>query len=275
MFAAPSPKGTNHQGLYLNSAGELLDRSGRRWGQSQIMALDAVLATPESGEARTKRSTAEWAQSHARAALHEALEEACREHELTDDQHKELAELVDQHLRGEAQADRGKGAIDRDRGKGAVDDDDEDDDDSDFASRVRSYLSSKGLDPKSIEDAIEIAVRNRNAGVDERPSNRFGGGPPIKQRLEAKDLESEYPGISDYPDTMNLGQLDPNRNAPGYRSEVRARSEAAMKRVPGAGTAIRLKTPAHTPTGDAALEDIERELVADYGSAGPKVGVFG
>jgi hypothetical protein len=139
--------------------------------------------------------------------------------------------------------------------------------------------SGKGLDPKSIEQAIEIAKRDRAAAVtDERPNNAIGGGPPIKERLEASDLESEYPGISDYPDTMTLGQLDPNRDRPGYRSEVREASERAMRRVPGAGTGIRLKTPAHTPTGDAAVasdEDVERQLVADYGSAGPKVGVFG
>jgi hypothetical protein len=43
-FSAPSPKGTNHAGLYLNEAGHLLDRRGNRWGRST--AYDEL---PKSG----------------------------------------------------------------------------------------------------------------------------------------------------------------------------------------------------------------------------------
>jgi hypothetical protein len=158
-----------------------------------------------------------------------------------------LLDLIDQTLRREDDEAKGSAALDND----------EDDLDA-----FRELLSRKGLSEEAIDAAVALV---RGGGTeDELPNNAIGNDPPIKQRLEAKDLESEYPGISDYPDTVTLGQLDPNRNGPGYRSEVREASEKAMRRVAGAGTGMRLKTPAHTPTGDAALvtdfEDIELEL---------------
>jgi hypothetical protein len=46
MFACPSPKGTNHAQLFLNSKGELIDgKTGRYWGRSSKMAHDEL---PES-----------------------------------------------------------------------------------------------------------------------------------------------------------------------------------------------------------------------------------
>jgi hypothetical protein len=45
LFNAPSPKGTNHAGLFLTPAGHLVDRHGQNWGRSSIarMALDTEL----------------------------------------------------------------------------------------------------------------------------------------------------------------------------------------------------------------------------------------
>jgi hypothetical protein len=42
MFPCPSPKGSNHAGLYLNRAGELVDRKGSLWGKRGTMALDEL-----------------------------------------------------------------------------------------------------------------------------------------------------------------------------------------------------------------------------------------
>ena len=45
MFPCPSPKGSNHAGLYLNRAGDLVDRNGALWGRRGTMAMDSL---PES-----------------------------------------------------------------------------------------------------------------------------------------------------------------------------------------------------------------------------------
>jgi hypothetical protein len=45
MFPCPSPRGTNNAGLFLNKAGELVDRRGGLWGRPGTMALDEL---PES-----------------------------------------------------------------------------------------------------------------------------------------------------------------------------------------------------------------------------------
>jgi hypothetical protein len=45
MFPCPSPKGSNHAGLYLNRAGDLVDRNGALWGRRGTLAMDSL---PES-----------------------------------------------------------------------------------------------------------------------------------------------------------------------------------------------------------------------------------
>jgi hypothetical protein len=157
-------------------------------------------------------------------------------------------------------------------GHGVPGDEDEDEDDDGFAERVRAYLSGKGLDPKSIEDAIQIAVRNRAAGVDERPNNAIGNGPPIKNRISDEDFQREYPG-SETVSYDPMGELDRMRNAP--RDPVKALSERAVSKVAGGGTGRRLATPAGA--SDAGLvgdEDIEQQIEREYGR-GPGVGMFG
>jgi hypothetical protein len=270
MFACPSPKGTNRAQLYLNSRGELMDRNGAFWGKSQIkrMAMDAAM-TPAFGAERTWTPMDHQA-ARTRHDLEEVLKTACEAHGLDDSRYKELVDLVHRHLKGEAQEGRGMGATDK--GKGAVDDDDDDDNDDDFAQRVRKYLSGKGLDPKSIDQAIEIAVRNRAAGIDERPQNALRGGFGGKLSDATKDeVEAEYGGshMLDMPDYSP----DPDRDRlPGYRQSVYAASEKAMRRVAGGGVGRRIATPAGA--SDAADEDIERQLEEDYGSSGPGIGMF-
>jgi hypothetical protein len=105
QFACPSPRGTNHAGLYLTKGGTLVDRHGNDWGASSIrrMANDAALgAPPGTGTGERKWGPSDWAANKARHALGDALEEACTAHGLTDDQHQELRDLVAQHLHGTA-----------------------------------------------------------------------------------------------------------------------------------------------------------------------------
>jgi hypothetical protein len=48
FFSAPSPKGTNHAGLFLDQGGRLFDRNGNLWGRSS-MAYDELPPTPKNG----------------------------------------------------------------------------------------------------------------------------------------------------------------------------------------------------------------------------------
>jgi hypothetical protein len=98
LFNAPSPRGTNHAGLYLTKAGTLVDKHGRAWGKSQIktMAMDAALAPPvsatnlSSGEVK-KFSSADWAKSYARRAVTDAVARMCHQHNIGDEQHQKIA----------------------------------------------------------------------------------------------------------------------------------------------------------------------------------------
>jgi hypothetical protein len=273
MFNCPSPKGTNNAQLFLTGAGHLVDKHGRNWGRSSMrgLAQDAALASPmSSGPKRPFNPLASSARADLDTALKRLADALGLEHGKMADA---IKEIVEQH-EGEAAAAHAQ-SLGAGGSKGAAAlDDDPDDDDAFVEERVREFLASKGLDSETIEEALARVKADRAAAKDRLPANAIKNGPPVKQRLEAKDLESEYPGISDYPDTMTLGQLNPNRNAPGYRPEVREASERAMRRA-GGGTGIRLKTPAHTPTGDAALASDEA-LEADYpGISGIKTSVFG
>jgi hypothetical protein len=289
--------------LFLDKRGHLIDgKTGAYWGRSamkRMLAQDAAMPEASSGPRKPVNHHA----SAARVELNSALQKLCSalglEHEEVAGQ---IGDILDEHERVQIQEyaaslgggkGAGKGAIDK--SKAALDDDDEDL--NDFADNVRKFRMAKGLDPTSVEQAVEIAIRNRAAGVDERPNNAIGGGPPIKERT-AEDLETEYPGISDYPDTMTLGELDPERNAPapGYRPSVREASLRAMNRVAGKGVGIRLQTPGHDEAlaypdygpdpdrfapprglaGDAALEASDAEMEKSYpGFSAVKTSVFG
>jgi hypothetical protein len=256
LFDAPSPRGTNHAGLFLTKAGHLVDRHGRDWGRSTMktLALDAALDPPVAFGAERKWTPNDWQASHTRKALEAALQEATEAHGLDDGQHKELLELIHRHLKGEAQEGRGAGATDND------DNDDDADNDDDFAQKVRAYLSGKGLDPKSIDQAVEIVTRNRAAGVDERPQNAIRGGFGGKLSGATKDeVEAEYGGshMLDLPDYSP----DPDRDRlPGYRQSVYAASERAMRRVAGGGVGRRIDTP--PGASDAAMSDAD--LAKEY-----------
>jgi hypothetical protein len=276
MFHAPSPKNTNRALLFLNARGELMDRRGNFWGKSQIMAMDAALkprrklvyddlASPTSGEPKTKRSTAEWAQSHARAALYEALGEACREHELTDDEHKELRELIDRRLKGEDDENKGMGAVDADE-------------DDEIDAKVREYLKGRGLADDDVEKAIALARKDREAARDSRPQpgTRGGFGGRFSDAEKAPP-SGRYPGLQDVMDeygaTHQLDLPDYSPDPSRFGDPVRERGERAAERLPGGGTSRRLPAGDVAPASDA--EDIEAQVTREYGGAHIKAGMFG
>jgi hypothetical protein len=236
QYACPSPSGRNDAGLYLTKAGALVDRDGRYWGQSAVrrLAQDAALAPETSG--RTQRSTAEWAQSHARAALFEALEEACREHELGDDAHEQLRDLVERTLKGEADDNRGMGALD---------------DESELDDKIREYLRGKGLADDDVEKAIELARKDREEARDSRPENAIHGGRGGRFSGATKDdVDRDYPNnLIDMPDYSP----DPDRFAPHY-DPLKMRDPA--RNLPGGGVSRRL-------AGDG-VEVTDAEMAREY-----------
>jgi hypothetical protein len=189
MFAAPSPKGTNYQGLFLNSAGELFDRSGRRWGRSQIakMAQDAM---PDLHGAVGAGEKSDYERRE--GELKAEMQKLCDEFDLHDEVAAAVIGLVDKHfpsrsLRGPGpNATLGKGAgardrgpLDRHRGPGG----DEDEDDA-IVERIREFLASKGLDDEVIEEALKRVRTDREAAAKDRlpvGHARRHGRPPFRR----------------------------------------------------------------------------------------------
>jgi hypothetical protein len=220
------------------------------------------LPPPGSKCAEGREGPADWQAAHARHAVHDALQKACKMHGLDDEQHKALSELVNKHLSGEAH-NEGAAATDTDNTE-------ENEELDELESKVKQYLENHGLDPVSVKQALEVMRRDRAAAVsDELPENARGGGPPIKQRLETdEELEQQYPGSA-------AVMYDPMGERPSNMSPdpVKALSERAMRKVAGGGTARRLETP--RGASDAAFdEDIEAQIEREYGP-GPGIGMFG
>jgi hypothetical protein len=231
MFAAPSPKNTNHAGLYLTKAGTLVDRHGRRWGRSQIvkLAMDAALPGSEQSAAMTE--------------LRSALHRACNAAGLTTEQHQEIYDLIHEHLSGQAEEDRGAGATDR-RGRardaGPLDrhrvPGDEDGDDG--FEKFREYLRGQNLDHEAIEAAVAIAKRDHEIPTTDRlPDNARHGG--MGGRLSGRSNDDDF----DYGET----EADPAPYTGLRPTELRPATEPfwnsgkdPVRNLPGGGTSRRL-----------------------------------
>ena len=274
MFHAPSPKGTNNAQLFLTKAGVLVDRHGRNWGRSQILAMDAlppdlkrkrkltyddVSATNMSSSGEPKKPM-NWHASAARNDLNAALEKLCKvmnwEHE---DVAGQIGDILDEAEREQVQEHAASLGVGRGKGAGAGALDDADVDEDEVEERVREFLSSKGLDDQTISEALKRVKADRAAAKDRIPKNGMHGtgghtsrGPSGSRADSDADMEAAYPGISNVMrDT--LGELDPNRNAPGYHSEVYRAGLAAAAELPGGGVSRRLSNDAAAIASDADL----------------------
>jgi hypothetical protein len=172
MFSCPSPRGTNRAGLFLNSRGELMDRKGNYWGRSQIMALDAAMASSVPKKPHNPLA------SGARNDFDSALKELCGALGLeTEEVAGQVGDIIDEHERKQIQeyaaslgGGVGAGALDKSkRGAGAIDD-------AEVEERVRKLLADKGLDDDVIEEALEKVRADRAAAKDRLPVNALEGG---------------------------------------------------------------------------------------------------
>jgi hypothetical protein len=272
QYACPSPRGTNNAGLFLTRAGRLVDRRGNDWGASSIrrMANDSALgAPPGTGTSTRKWGPGDWAKNHTRHALGDALEAACEEHGLSDDQHQELRDLVEQRLHGGAQ-EADMGATDRNKGKGARDDDD-------GLAEFRKQLASKGLNADEIEEACGLARRDAEA-KDRLPVNALEGGRGGYTSGVSKDAEEDFE--REFPDSANTTRdpygaphsenFDPNVGKPGYNPRVYAAGLRAAEALSGSGVSRRLSNDAAMSDADLAMEypGIENVGTSMFGSRG-------
>jgi hypothetical protein len=267
MFHAPSPKNTNRAQLYLNRAGELLDKRGAYWGKSQIMAMDAALKPRRKlaydvDLSATNVGTGEPKKPHnplatqARGKLDSAVKAVCDAMGL---EHEKLAgqihDILDEHEREQVQAHAqslGAGGG-RSAGAGALDDTDEDE----VEERVREFLRGKGLADDDIEEAIEKVRRDREAAKDRLPvPGPEGRGGHLSGRSKHDvDFDAEYPNnLIDMPDYTP----DPNRGLPGVGDPIRERGSQIAGRMAGGGVSRRLAA------GDASLRASDEELAREY-----------
>jgi hypothetical protein len=265
-----------HAGVYVTRRGSAIVKGD--WDKMRKLVFDEISATSaQPGEAK-KWSSADWAKSHARHAVTDAIAKACHQHNIDDETHAALRDLVNQHFSGEQD--------DEDKGKGAIDLDPDDEIDE----QVRRYLKGK-VDAKTLEQAIEIARRDRIAlrdreeesAKDRLPVNAleggFGGHLSGVSKDAEESFEREYPD-SAYTKRDTYGVLDPTRNLPAHvpTDPLKVQAEKAASRTAGGGIGRRY-LPQTPPAGDAGLafdgmSDIEREVELEYGR-GPGIGMFG
>lgn len=93
MFPCPSPSGRNDAGLYLDRAGNLVDRNGALWGRRNTMAMDSL---PESVRAPHVPSASDDAE--ARVGM---LKHILRGYGLDDKSCDEACQIARNELAGE------------------------------------------------------------------------------------------------------------------------------------------------------------------------------
>jgi hypothetical protein len=263
QFACPSPSGRNIAQLFLNERGHLIDgKTGAYWGRSSMRRLAQDALPPDLGTGEKK--PVDWAKSNAMATFRGDVQKFCNASGMSMEEHQAFLDAINEHLSGENEADRGKGAIDDDKSKAATDDDEDDDEDDDAAveQRVRELLASKGLDSETIEEALKRVKADRAEAKDRLPvpgpEGRGGHLSGRSKHDDNVDLSAEYgPGFgATVRDT--LGELDPNRGEPGYRASVYRAGLAAARELPGGGVSRRL-------SNDAAFRVDDAEMAEQYG----------
>jgi hypothetical protein len=177
LFACPSPKGSNHAGLYLNEAGQLVDRHGALWGASGSMALDQM--PDDLHEKADAREEAEKRIQEVRSAIQKYCEEADLDERVCADIYKILEQVIPlrdkfaygPNAKGEFKDGKsGLGrSVDRPGGAGATDENghgeedllmhDEEDllMDPQRFSNLATHLLGQGLAADDVEEALKRA----------------------------------------------------------------------------------------------------------------------
>jgi hypothetical protein len=206
LYDAPSPRNTNHQGLFLSEAGRLVDKHGRDWGKSQIarMALDALpesardLPQPELSEAERGEID-----EHERVKkLCVALEAAMEKLNLRPEYKGALLKVIEQHKKHDWRENR-NGAKDSRKGRAR------DEESGPDPEKFKLFLKGAGFSDEDVADALRIAGFSKEPAEDRLPRNalsgdssatfarypdlaRVGPGTPPERPLSAADKRLAY-----------------------------------------------------------------------------------
>jgi hypothetical protein len=161
LFPCPSPRGTNHAGLYLNEAGHLVDRHGALWGASRSMAMDEM---PDLSDLKQHADEVEKAEERIRK-FRDEIETYIQEADLHSRVRADIFEILERTVprrdkynygpnatKEYKEADPGLGRMmDKRRRERAAGADQEVDTD-----KLSAFLSEH-LSPDEVAEAIEIA----------------------------------------------------------------------------------------------------------------------
>jgi hypothetical protein len=197
MFACPSPKNTNHAGLFLTRAGHLLDKHGRDWGRSSMgrMAFDEL---PELSEAQRGEIDED---ERLKALCHE-LELAMEKLNLRPEYVGALLQVIEKH-KGHDWRESAKAGDDLPESVRAPTSDEIDDLD-DF----RQHLRARGLDEKSIKQACDLVRWQRGQLVNDRLPVAGPGG-----LGGYRSGQSRQPGEKVFPYATDRGTVRPRASA--------------------------------------------------------------
>lgn len=192
LYAAPSPRRSNHTQLYLNKKGELIDgRTGSYWGMSGMarlkIAKDAALPdiTPAPGAMPNPERDAEERLDAMRRDIEILIDSGHLD--LADKSRGQIIEVLNRHC-GAATQHRRNGADKPAR-------------DEEHHEGLRKLLREKGLQDDEIEKAIQI-VKDKSEpkrnGKDRLPVSGPGGMGGYRSNQSRQPNEKVYRGRDDF-----------------------------------------------------------------------------
>jgi hypothetical protein len=243
LFNAPSPRGSNNAQLFLNSKGELLDRTGAYWGKSQIAKLPKLARdelpdnlrapAPANGSAHGNEREAEERLTKLRRELEDLIGE--RGLDLLDESKGQILAVLQKHCGDATRARRGSATDNARRHRVAHDEPDHE--------GLVQFLRSKGLDEQSIAHVLAIAREEAEPeadGKDRLPANALHGG--YGGRLtgasrDHDDFAERFPEAAKIGSVYGTSQFDQDQHD---RRSARDRRQQAHDSVPGSEAERRL-----------------------------------
>ncbi len=225
MFPCPSPKGTNHAGLFLNERGDLVDRNGNLWGKSGTMAMDSLprdlSVQRELATKAARKEIKKLARERVRRLARDTMHDLPFGGDLV--RQKDCPEAFDAEARLEM---------------------------------LRHYLRGRGLSDADVEEAIEHARRDlaaRGEAVDTIPANALHGGfgEAISQKSR-DEFERKHPEAA----RVEVESYGPERDR--FDERIHPQSRDRRQQAHDAATTARSAARMHALGVDRVLTTLGR-----------------